>query len=91
MIIDLPKSFIYTDKASLYSVYISKDKLYIEGNVDYEDMMYTLAYVLRDYKRCCYCGKILAHKERTLDHRFPRAWGRSWYHKQPFSNLFCVQ
>ena len=75
MNIILPKRFYYTEKKSRNVAYIENGKLYIDGSVNYESIMYSLAYSIYGYNRCFYCGVELNATNRTLDHMFPRMWG----------------
>ena len=75
MNIKLPRSFTYTEKPSRNLAYVKNGKLYIEGNIDFENLMYNLTYALHGHERCCYCGSWLTEKSRTFDHMFPRAYG----------------
>lgn len=65
MNIKLPKSFTYTERPSRNLAYVKNGKLYIEGNIDFENLMYNLTYALHGHKRCCYCGSWLTEKSRT--------------------------
>ena len=75
MIIRLPERFIYSNKGHEDSAYIENGILYISKYTNFEDLMYTMTYVLKGYDRCCYCGEKLTMKNRTLDHMYPRRWG----------------
>ena len=75
MIIRLPKKFSYKDTASGGCAYVNKGRLYIEGNINFESLMYKLTYDLKGQERCCYCGGYLTKKNRTIDHMYPRNFG----------------
>lgn len=75
MIIKLPKSFYYEANNSKSFAYVSNGILYIQGYINYEDIMYSLAYAYHGYERCKYCGQALTPNKRTLDHIYPRALG----------------
>ena len=75
MKIRLPESFIYTNRSQKASAYVKNGILYVEGCIDFEDLMYTITYVLKGYDKCHYCGCDLTQKNRTLDHMYPRRWG----------------
>lgn len=76
MIIDLPRSFSYVENARK-KAYVEADNLIVIGNVDFEALMYQLAYATKDASRCYYCGETLdgTQKTRTLDHMYPKVWG----------------
>lgn len=74
MIIRLPKKFIYTNGLQNYA-YVNRGKLYVKGNIVYENLMYNLSYALKGYDKCCYCGNRLTIRKRTIDHIYPRRWG----------------
>ena len=74
MNIELPKRFFYTSRYR-YNSYVQNGILYVEGGLEYEDLMYSLSYSIHGYDRCVYCGKKLTRKSRTLDHMYPRNWG----------------
>lgn len=73
MKIMLPKHYFYSSNGG--KAYVSKEKLYIEGNVNYERLIYDIVYSLKGKTRCYYCGKKLSAKNRTLDHKYPRYFG----------------
>ena len=75
MKIRLPKSFIYTNRSKNANAYVKNGILYLKGYVDFEELMYSLAYMLKGYDTCHYCGCELTDKNRTLDHMYPRRWG----------------
>ena len=75
MIIRLPERFIYSNKGHEDSAYVENGILYMSKYTNFEDLMYTMTYVLKGYDRCCYCGEKLTMKNRTLDHMYPRRWG----------------
>ena len=70
MLMELPgdkfvmKGVAYTEGRNLIITQIGK----------FEKLMSQLAYALRK-TRCVYCGRRLKGKDRTLDHRYPRALG----------------
>lgn len=75
MKIQLPETFIYTNRSKNASAYVKKDILYVKGNVDFEQLMYSITYMVKGYDKCYYCGCELTDKNRTLDHIYPRRWG----------------
>ena len=75
MNIDLPEKFFYSSADNRARAYVKGGILYVEGNVVFEDLMYSLAYTLKGYDICYYCGRELGTKKRTIDHMFPRMWG----------------
>lgn len=75
MIIELPEKFVYTDRTSQIGAYSKDGKLYIDSHVNYEGLMYTIAYLQNGYDSCYYCGGKLTDETRTIDHKFPRCWG----------------
>ena len=75
MVIKLPKQFFYTTNQTSNCAYVSNGILYIEGYINFEDLMYSLTYALYGYEKCRYCGKELTATDRTLDHIYPRSWG----------------
>ena len=75
MKIRLPKTFIYTNSAKNASGYVKNGILYVEGYVNFEELMYSITYALKGYNTCYYCGCKLTDKNRTLDHMYPRRWG----------------
>ena len=56
MKIRLPESFIYTNRSQKASAYVKNGILYVEGCIDFEDLMYTITYVLKGYDKCHYLG-----------------------------------
>ena len=74
MNIALPKKFFYSagerDRA-----FVDKGILYIEGRINFEDLMYSITYSMKGYDKCLYCGKELLSNKRTLDHMYPRYFG----------------
>ena len=75
MKIQLPETFIYTSRTKTSSAYVKDGILYVSGCISFEDLMYTLTYVVKGYDKCYYCGCELTDKNRTLDHMYPRRWG----------------
>lgn len=75
MNIRLPKHYFYRDREQNGYAYVSHNKLFIKGYVNFEDLMYNLTYTLDGHQYCLYCNKKLSNKTRTLDHMYPRAWG----------------
>ncbi len=75
MIIRLPERFIYSNTGHENSAFVENGILYMSKYTNFEDLMYTITYVLKGYDRCCYCGEKLTNKNRTLDHMYPRRWG----------------
>ena len=75
MIIRLPERFIYSNKKPEHPSYVENGILYMSKYANFDDLMYTITYVLKGYDRCCYCGEKLTRKNRTLDHMYPRCWG----------------
>lgn len=73
MNIRLPEKFVYTSPTG--RAYVDRGILYVEGNVNYEQLIYEIVYELKGRTRCCYCGEILSPKTRTIDHMYPRSWG----------------
>lgn len=73
MKIMLPTHYFYSSNGG--KAYVSKGKLYIEGNVNYERLIYNIVYSLKGKTRCYYCGKKLSAKNGTLDHKYPRCFG----------------
>jgi len=71
----LPPQYIYTTRKHGSCAYVTNGTLYVEGFINYEDLAYSLAYELHGCQHCCYCGKRLTPKNRTLDHLYPRRWG----------------
>ena len=74
MKIRLPQSFIYTNRKNI-SAYVKNDILYVSRYISFEELMYTITYMVKGYDQCYYCGCELTDKNRTLDHMYPRAWG----------------
>lgn len=75
MKIQLPQSFIYSNRSKNISAYVKNDILYVSRYISFEDLMYTITYMVKGYDRCYYCGCELTDKNRTLDHMYPRRWG----------------
>lgn len=75
MIIELPEDFEFTKENSQGNAYIKNSILYIDGNVNFDSLMYALAYKIHGNKVCGYCGKTMTFDNRTIDHMYPRAWG----------------
>ena len=74
MNIELPEKFFFTSRYR-HNAYVQNGFLYVEGGVDFEDLMYSLSYSINGYDSCIYCGKRLTQRSRTLDHKYPRSWG----------------
>lgn len=74
MNIQLPDKFFYSNDWKR-TAYVDDKVLYIEGDVNYENLMYSLAYSISGYSQCVYCGRRLKKETRTLDHLYPRCWG----------------
>lgn len=74
MNIQLPNKFFYSTDWKR-TAYVDDNVLYIQGNVSYENLMYSLAYSISGYQKCIYCGEKLKKETRTLDHIYPRNWG----------------
>jgi len=72
MIIELPKKFSYSKDQYNYAK-VRDGKLIIKGSLDFEDLMYNLAYAIKGRDSCYYCGKRV--KKITIDHMFPRDYG----------------
>ena len=75
MKIRLPQSFIYSNRNKNISAYVKNDILYVSRYISFEDLMYTITYMVKGYDKCYYCGCKLTDKNRTLDHMYPRRWG----------------
>ena len=75
MKIRLPQSFIYSNRTKNISAYVKNDILYVSGYISFEDLMYTITYMVKGYDKCYYCECELTDKNRTLDHMYPRRWG----------------
>lgn len=75
MNIRLPEKFIYTNRRTNGYAYVNRGTLFIKGYVNYEDLMYELTYEIEGYETCSYCGIYLSARKRSLDHKYPRAWG----------------
>lgn len=75
MKIRLPEAFIYTNRAKNASAYVKNGVLYVKGYINFEELMYTITYMVKGYDKCYYCGCELTDKNRTLDHMYPRRWG----------------
>ena len=52
MKIRLPKSFIYANRSKNSSAYVKDDILYVKGYVNFEELMYTIAYMVKGYGTC---------------------------------------
>lgn len=74
MNIQLPERFYYS-KDWKQTAYVEDEILYVQGDVNYENLMYSLAYSIYGYNNCVYCGRKLTKETRTLDHVWPRRWG----------------
>lgn len=74
MNIQLPDKFFYSSDWDRFA-YVDDGVLYVNGDVNYENLMYSLAYAISGYQQCFYCGKRLTKETRTLDHMYPRCWG----------------
>lgn len=72
MIIELPKKFSYSKDQYNYAK-VRDGKLIIRGSLDFEDLMYNLAYAIKGRDNCYYCGKRVS--KITIDHMFPRDYG----------------
>ena len=74
MIIALPEKFFYNaddrDRA-----FVDKNTLYVEGRINFEGLMYSLTYSIKDSDHCLYCGRELLSNKRTLDHMYPKFFG----------------
>ena len=68
MILELPKKFKHKNAE------IVDDTLMIFQLERFEELNYELTYALKK-KKCIYCDTNLKHRNRTLDHRYPRATG----------------
>ena len=75
MKIRLPESFIYSNRSKNSNAYVKNGVLYVKGYTNYEELMYTITYMVKGYDKCYYCGCELTDKNRTLDHMYPRRWG----------------
>lgn len=75
MKIRLPEKFIYTNNAKNASAYVKDGVLYVSRYISFEELMYTITYMVKGYDKCYYCGCELTEKNRTLDHMYPRRWG----------------
>ncbi len=73
MKIMLPEYYFYNNKTG--KAYVSKGILYVEGNVNFERLIYDMVYFLKGMTTCYYCGKVLEPQKRTLDHKYPRFFG----------------
>ena len=74
MNIQLPENFFYSNDWKRLA-YVEDGVLYVEGDVNFENLMYSLAYQISGYHECAYCGRKLTKETRTLDHIYPRSWG----------------
>lgn len=68
MILELPKKFKHPIAE------VVDDQLMIFRLERFEDLNYELTYAIKK-KKCIYCDEKLRIKNRTLDHRYPRATG----------------
>ena len=68
MLLELPKKFKHPIAE------IADDTLMIFRLERFEDLNYELTYAIKK-KKCIYCDERLRIKNRTLDHRYPRATG----------------
>jgi len=75
MKIRLPPAFIYVNRSKNGSAYVKNGILYVKGYANFEELMYTITYMVKGYDTCHYCGCELTDKSRTLDHMYPRRWG----------------
>ncbi|MBR3153123.1 MAG: HNH endonuclease [Clostridia bacterium] len=76
MFIELPKEYVFV-KAGRVSAYVNKDgilKIY-EGQVFFDDLMYALAYNIKQIDICPYCKRPIRKRNLELDHEFPRDFG----------------
>ena len=74
MNIVIPEKFFY-DAGNGNMAYTENEILYINGRVNFDDLMYTITYSVKGYEKCFYCGKALGHNKRTIDHMYPRVFG----------------
>jgi hypothetical protein len=75
MNIELPDKFFYSSADRKARAYVKEGILFVEGHINFEDLMYSLAYTLKGYDKCYYCGRDLGTYQRTIDHLYPRTWG----------------
>lgn len=75
MQIRLPESFMYTKPYKNSNAYVQDGILYIKRHVNFEEIMYSITYMVKGYDKCHYCGGKLTDRNRTLDHMYPRRWG----------------
>lgn len=75
MKIRLPERFIYANRDKNSEAYVKNGILYVKGYVNFEELMYTITYMVKGYHTCHYCGCELTERSRTLDHMYPRRWG----------------
>lgn len=75
MQIRLPETFMYANRSKNSSAYVKNGILYVKGYVNFEELMYSITYMVKGYNTCHYCGCELTDKNRTLDHMYPRRWG----------------
>ena len=68
MLLELPEKFKHK------IAQVADGQLMIFRLERFEDLNYELTYALKK-KKCVYCGEKLRNKNRTLDHRYPRATG----------------
>lgn len=69
MIIELPKKFIYENRAR-----IEAGILKIPSGVNWREFSYKLTVAIKG-KKCWYCGKPLKKDEITMDHLYPKDLG----------------
>ncbi len=75
MKIRLPEKFIYTNNSKRAVAYVKNNILYVNKYVNFEELMYSISYMVKGYDVCYYCGCELKDKNRTLDHMYSRCWG----------------
>lgn len=77
MIMDLPKQGFEFVKNRYVDAYINEEKILKikKEYVDFEDLMYTLTYVMKRDMVCPYCGEPIKARNLTLDHMYPRDYG----------------
>ena len=76
MFIELPKEYVFV-KGGRVSAYVNKEgilKIY-EGQVYFDDLMYALAYNIRQIDICPYCGRPIRKRNLEVDHMYPRDFG----------------
>ena len=74
MKIQLPKSFEYHDDHGNFA-YVRDGILYMSPYMDFEKLMYSMAYLLKGEDKCFYCHRPLHSGNRTIYHTFPRGLG----------------